>query len=535
MPKRLFYGDDARNRVLAGAEAMYNAVANSYGPLSGNAVIDRGEYYDPIITHDGVTIAKNIELDDTADADLGQRVGFRAMRKGSEELNLLAADGTTTVLVLAYHILKEAVHYINSGSNMQAVRRGIEAASKEVLADLKGMALPIKIDSKQVLDIAVTSASGDKEIAEVITEVVRLIGADGAITIESSKGQNIDKEIVEGFSIEYGFNNPEFINDTVKQHVKLEQAGVILLEGELEDAALLPPLINQMLGADIRSVVIIADEVSRAVQNELIKTMVNDIIQPVVVKAPGFGEVRKELMQDIATFTGAKVISVYELPEAPLEVVGRVGKAVVKEDKTTFFKGAGKPEDVAARIELINKREKSTELEREQAKRRMAALAGKVAIIKVGGVGDEEIAERKDRVDDVVGAVQGAVRDGIVPGGGVTLVALSKKVDESGSDGEAAGRKALKKALKQPFVKLMDNAGLNSQALLAKVEESAVGRGVNIKHHTPVLVDMMSVGVIDPVHVTTEVIRQAVSIAVMLATTDTLAVEIPEKSIANNA
>lgn len=535
MPKRMFYGDDARNRLLAGAEFLYKAVSNSYGPISGNATIDRGEYYDPIITHDGATIAEYIELDDTDDAALGQRVGFRALRSGSQALNLNAADGTTSVAVLGYHILKEAVHYINSGSNMQAVRRGIEQATREVLAELATMAQPIKLDSKEVRQVALVSASHDEEIADLIAEIVKVVGAEGAITVESAKGLNIDKEILEGFSIDYGYSNPEFINDEKKMHVKLEQAGVLLIEGELEDATTIAPVINQMLGADITSVVVIADEVSRSVHNELIKVKVNDIIQPVIVKAPGFGEVRKELMQDIATFTGATIVAAHELKDAPLAIVGRVGKIIAKDEKTTFFKGAGTPEAIEARVTLIDSKEKTTELEKELAKRRIAALNGKVAVIKVGGISEQEVGERKDRVDDAIGAAQGAVKHGIVWGGGVTLVALAKKIDLSGNDGEAAGRKALKKALEQPFVVLMENAGLNSQALLAKVQEAKLGRGVNLKHHTPVLVDMKTVGVIDPIHVTSEVIKEASSIAVMLATTDTLAVEIPEKSIANNA
>lgn len=535
MAKRVFYGDDARARVLEGAKALYDAVKVTYGPKGNNVVIAKG-YGGPTVTHDGVTVAESVELPEDDDETLGYKVGAELIKQAASKLNKSAGDGTTTVTVLTYNILKEANRLIAAGHNPQELRRGIEDAGREVVKALDSLSESIEGNTERVAEVATISA-GDETIGKLIADVIAKVGKDGVVTVEAGQGLEMESEVVEGFSMDKGWASPFFVTDAGRQEAVFDKPSIVITDKKISTAAELLPLIEKLAASGKKDIVLIADEVDGEALSILVLNKLKGVLNTVVVKAPSFGDRRKDIMVDIATLTGGRVISEDQgitFENAELDVVGSARKVIVGKDETTIIEGVGHANEVSGRIKQIvaQAENASSEYDKEQFEKRAAALSGKVAVIKVGGATETEIDEKKFRVDDAVAATKAALAEGIVAGGGVTLVNLSAGIMSDGADSISAGRSILKNALKQPFMHITANAGLNADALLAQVEAGKPGFGVNVMQPDKGLVDVKKAGVIDPARVTKEAVQNAVSIASTAATMGALVVDIPEKESA---
>ena len=526
MAKKIYYEAEAREKVLSGAKQLYDAVKVTFGPKGKNVIIEK-EYGAPVITHDGVTVAEAVELP-SKDESLGEAVGAKLIKAAAQKLNKVAGDGTTTVTVLTYNILSEANKLIAAGMNPMELRRGIEKAGAEVVAEIEKSAEKIEGDSGKVAEVATISA-GDEEIGKLIAEVISKIGKDGVVTVEAGQGLEMEQEIVEGFSYDKGYASPFFVTDANRQEAVFEKPLVLITEQKISAASDILPLLEKVAQSGKKDLVIIAEEVSGEALSLLVLNKLKGVFNSLVLKAPAFGDRRKEVMEDIAILTDATVVSSdkgLKLEEVGLEVLGSASKIIATKDETTIIKGAGDKKAVAERIELIRTYASNakSDYEREEFEKRAAALSGKVAVIKVGGATETEIDEKKYRVDDAVAATKAALAEGIVTGGGVTLVNAAMKLSESD-----AGARIVQEALKAPFIHIMENAGLNSQALLAEVETAKPGFGVNVMKPADKLVDLKKAGVIDPAKVTKEAVKNATSIAATAITMGALICEIPEE------
>lgn len=535
MAKKVFYDDDARNRVLGGAKSLYDAVKVTYGPKGRNVVIAKG-FGGPTVTHDGVTVAEGIELPENDDETLGYKVGADLIKQAAKNLNKQAGDGTTTVTVLTYSILKEANRLIAAGHNPMELRKGIEQAGAEIVKELNKLAEPIEGKSDRVAEVATISA-GDAEIGKLIAGVIEKVGKDGVVTVEAGQGLELEAEVVEGFSLDKGWVSPFFVTDAGRQEAVYEKPAILITDKKISSVQEFLPMLEKLAQSGKKDVVLIADEVEGEALSILVLNKLKGVFNTVAVKAPSFGDRRKEILRDIAVLTGATVISEdhgLTFENAGLEVLGSARKVIVGKDETTIIEGAGKPSGVKERIAEIKSLSEnaSSEYEKEQFDKRAAALSGKVAVIKVGGATETEIDEKKFRVDDAVAATKAALAEGIVAGGGVTLVNLAGNLKVSGADSLSVGRQILKDALKQPFLQIMKNAGLNADALLAQVESGKPGFGVNVMKPEDGLIDVKKAGVIDPARVTKEAVQNAVSIASTAATMGALVVDIPEAEAA---
>lgn len=532
MAKKVFYGDDARARVLGGAEALYNAVKVTYGPKGGNVVVSKS-YGAPTVTHDGVTVADSVDLPENDDETLGYKVGAELIKQAANKLNKVAGDGTTTVTVLTYNILKEANRLIAAGHNPQELRKGIEEAGREVVAELEKLTEPIEGKPSRVAEVATISA-GSQEIGDLIAEVIAKIGKDGVVTVEAGQALEMESEVVEGFSIDRGFTSALFVTDVNRQEAVFEKPAVVVTDKKLSSIQDVAPILEKLAQAGKKDLVLIAEEVEGEALSIMVLNKLKGVFNSVAIKAPSFGERRKEVFEDIAVLTGATVVSEERgmtFDNTGMEVVGSARKVIVGKDESTIIEGAGSKDAVEVRIAQITMQAENatSSYDREQYEQRAAALSGKVAVIKVGGASETEIDEKKFRVDDAVAATKAALAEGIVAGGGVTLVNLAGSIAADGTDSRSAGKVILKNALKQPFVQITTNAGLNSQALLAQVEAAKPGQGVNVMQPEAGLVDVKKAGVIDPARVTKEAIQNAVSIAATAATMGALVVDVPEK------
>lgn len=532
MGKKVFYGDDARDRVLGGAQALYDAVKVTYGPKGGNVVIAKS-YGGPTVTHDGVTVAESVDLPENDDETLGYKVGAELIKQAATKLNKVAGDGTTTVTVLTYNILKEANRLIAAGHNPQELRKGIEEAGREVVAELEKLAESIEGKKERVAEVATISA-GSRDIGELIAGVIEKIGKDGVVTVEAGQGLEMESEVVEGFSLDRGFTSALFITDVNRQEAVYDKPAIVITDKKLSSVQDIAPILEKLAQAGKKDLVVIADEVEGEALSVMVLNKLKGVFNSVAVKAPSFGDRRKEVMEDIAVLTGATVVSEergMSFENVGLDVIGSARKVIVGKDETTIIEGAGNKKDVEARISQIVAQSENapSSYDKEQYDKRAAALSGKVAVIKVGGASETEIDEKKFRVDDAVAATKAALAEGIVAGGGVTLVNVAAKIAADGADSVSAGKLILKNALKQPFVQIMKNAGLNSEALLAQVEGAKAGQGVNVMTPEKGLIDVKKAGVIDPARVTKEAVQNSVSIASTAATMGALVVDIPEK------
>lgn len=531
MAKRVFYDDEARERLLGGARALHDAVKVTMGPKGRNVVIQKG-YGSPTVTHDGVTVAEGVDLPEEDDETLGYKVGAELIKQAANKMNKVAGDGTTTVTVLTYSILNEANRLIAAGHNPMELRKGVEEAGAEVLKGLEKLREPITDNKSRVAEVAAISA-GDKAIGKLIADVIDKVRADGVVTVEEGQGLEMESEVVEGFTFDRGYTSALMVTDTNRQEAVYKNPAIVITDKKISSVTEISPLIERIAQAGKKDLVLIAEEVEGEALAMLVLNKLRGAFNTVAIKAPSFGDRRKETLEDIAVLTGATVISDdrgYTFDNADLSVLGSARKVIVNKDETTIIEGEGSVADVANRVMQIRDQagHASSEYDKEQYDKRAAALEGKVAVIKVGGATETEIEEKKFRVDDAVAATKAALAEGIVAGGGVTLVNLAAGIKADGADTLSAGRSVLKRALEQPFKQLMSNAGLNADALLAKVQEAKSGQGVNVMSPGK-LVDLKQKGVVDPARVTKEAIQNAVSIAATAMTMGALVVDIPEK------
>ncbi|HSX31929.1 MAG TPA: chaperonin GroEL [Candidatus Saccharimonadales bacterium] len=533
MAKKVFYDDDARKRVLGGAAILYNAVKTTMGPKGRNVVIGKG-YGAPTVTHDGVTVAKGVEIADVDDETLGYKVGAELIKQAASKMNDVAGDGTTTVTVLTYHILNEANKLIAAGHNPMLLRKGLEAASQDVLAKLEGMREEIQGKKNRIAEVATISA-GDQQIGDLIAEVMDKVGREGVVTVEEGQGLTLESEVVEGFTFDRGFVSPFMVTDTARMEAVYNKPAILVTDKKIGSIQEILPILEKLAQAGKKDLVIVAEDVEGEALGTLILNRLKGVFNTVAVKAPAYGDRRREILDDIAVLTGATVISEdlgYTFDNAELSMIGSARKVLVQKDSTTIIEGGGAPSELAARIKQINAQidAASSEYDREQLEKRRAALSGKVAVIKVGGATETEIEEKKFRVDDAVAAVKAALSEGVVPGGGVTLLNLQpvKATAQAADDSVAAGQGILYRALEQPFRILMDNSGLNADEWLPQIRAAKPGFGVDVNSPTK-LVDLKAVGVVDPARVTKEALLNAVSIAGTSITMGALVVEVPEK------
>jgi chaperonin GroEL len=533
MAKKVFYDDDARRRVLAGAQILYDAVKTTMGPKGRNVVISKA-YGAPTVTHDGVTVAKGVEIGDVDDETLGYKVGAELIKQAASKMNDVAGDGTTTVTVLTYNILNEANKLIAAGHNPMLLRKGLEAAAHDVMEKLDGMREDIAANKKRIAEVATISA-GDAEIGQLIADIMDKVGRDGVVTVEEGQALALESEVVEGFTFDRGFVSALMVTDTARMEAVYDKPAVVVTDKKISSVQEFLPLLEKLAQAGKKDLVIIAEDLEGEALATLVLNRLKGVFNTVAVKAPAFGDRRKEILEDIAILTGATVITEdkgYSFDNADLSMVGTARKVIVGKDETTIIEGAGSSADVQARINQISAQIEaaSSEYDREQFEKRRAALSGKVAVIKVGGATETEIEEKKFRVDDAVAAVKAALAEGIVPGGGVTLVNLSSTIATSNDDDAAiaAGKMLLKNALEQPFRILLTNAGLNADEWLPQVKAGKPGHGINVNDPTK-LVDMKASGVVDPARVTKEALLNAVSIAGTSMTMGALVVEVPEE------
>jgi chaperonin GroEL len=525
MAKKVFYDDDARRRVLGGAEQLYNAVKTTMGPKGRNVVIGKG-YGGPSVTHDGVSVAKAVEIEDKDDETLGYKVGAELIKQAASKMNDVAGDGTTTVTVLTYHILNEANKLIAAGHNPMQLRKGLETVAADVIARLDGMAEDIAGNKKRVAEVATISA-GDGEIGELIADVMEAVGRDGVVTVEEGQGLKLEKEIVEGFTFDRGFVSPYMVTDTARMEAVYDKPAVVITDKKISSIQEFLPLLEKLAQTGKKDLVLIAEDVEGEALGTLILNRLKGVFNTVAIKAPSFGDRRKDVLNDIAILTGATVISDdqgHTFENVDVDVVGSARKVIVTKDETTIIEGGASPAEVSARVKQIAAQADaaSSEYDKENFDKRRAALNGKVAVIKVGGATETEINEKKDRVDDAVHAVKAALAEGIVPGGGVTLINLADTVSV-----DEAGAQLLKNALEQPFRILLGNSGLNADEWLPQVKKAKAGQGVDV-NKAEKLVDLKAAGVVDPARVTKEAIQNAVSIAGTSMTMGALVVDVPE-------
>ena len=533
MAKKIFYDDDARRRVLAGAQILYDAVSTTMGPKGRNVVISKS-YGGPTVTHDGVTVAKGVELSDVDDETLGYKVGAELIKQAASKMNDVAGDGTTTVTVLTYHILYEANKLIAAGHNPMLLRKGLESAAHDVLANLDTMREDVQGQKGRIAEVATISA-GDPVVGKLIADVMDKIGRDGVVTVEEGQSLLLESEVVEGFTFDRGYVSAYMVTDTARMEAIYDKPAVLVTDKKISSIQEFLPVLEKLAQSGKKDLVIIADDVEGEALGTLVLNRLKGVFNTVAVKAPAFGDRRKEILEDIAILTGATVITDdrgFTFENAELDMIGTARKVIVGKEDTTIIEGGGSAADVQARIKQINAQiqQSNSEYDKEQLEKRRAALSGKVAVIKVGGVTETEIEEKKFRVDDAVAAVKAALSEGIVAGGGVTLINLAQLIKASASDDDAvaAGKMILKRALEQPFRILLTNAGLNADEWLPQVRAAKSGMGVNVTSPNK-LVDMKSVGVVDPARVTKEALLNAVSIAGTSMTMGALVVEVPKK------
>jgi chaperonin GroEL len=535
MAKKVFYDDDARRRVLAGAQVLYDAVKTTMGPKGRNVVISKS-YGAPTVTHDGVTVAKGVELGDVDDETLGYKVGAELIKQAASKMNDVAGDGTTTVTVLTYHILNEANKLIAAGHNPMLLRKGLESAATDVITKLETLAEDIQGKKSRVAEVATISA-GDAEIGNLIADVIEKVGKDGVVTVEEGQGLQLESEVVEGFTFDRGFVSPYMVTDTARMEAVYDKPAIVITDKKVSSIQEFLPLLEKLAQSGKKDLVLIAEDLEGEAMGTLILNRLKGVFNTVAIKAPAFGDRRKDILNDIAVLTGAEVITEdrgMTFENVDLDVVGTARRVIVTKDETTIIEGAGAAAEVQARVSQINAQvdAASSEYDRENLEKRRAALSGKVAVIKVGGATETEIEEKKFRVDDAVAAVKAALEEGIVPGGGVTLINLTNTITTSTTDDASvtAGKQLLARALEQPFRILLTNAGLNADEWLPQVKKGKAGFGVNVNNPTK-LVDLKVAGVVDPARVTKEALQNSVSIAGTSMTMGALVVDVPEKEV----
>ena len=529
MAKKVFYDEDARTRVLAGAEILYNAVKTTMGPKGRNVVIGKS-YGGPSVTHDGVTVAKSIDIAEADDETLGFKVGAELIKQAANKMNDVAGDGTTTVTVLTYYILSEANKLIAAGHNPMLLRKGLERAASEIIKELGKLADDIRGDEKRVAEVATISA-GDETIGKLIADVMEKIGPNGVVTVEEGRSLELESEVVEGFTVQRGFVSPYMVTDAKRMEAVYDKPAIVVTDKKVSSAQEFVPLLEMIAQTGKKDLVLIADDVDGEALSLLVLNRLKGAFNTLAIKAPS----DKDVLYDIAALVGAKVITEdtgMTFDNVGSDVIGSARKVIATKDLTTIVEGEGSKAAVSARVDQIELEvdNATSDYTKKNLQKRHAALTGEVAVIKVGGATETEIEEKKYRVDDAVAAVKAALAEGIVPGGGVTLVNLACGYKHSNNKDASvlAGEDLLIHALEQPFRILLSNSGLNADEWLPQVKKAKAGQGINVNHPNELL-DLKSAGVVDPVRVTKEALQNAASIAGTAMTMGALVVDLPEK------
>lgn len=526
MAKQLSFEENARQSLLAGVTKIAKAVKSTLGPAGRNVVIDK-KFGSPTITKDGVTVAKEIELEDPY-----ENMGAQLVREVSSKTNDIAGDGTTSSVVLAEAIYKRGLRAITSGANPIQVQRGIYKAANEIANGLKELSLPVQ-SQEDIIQVATVSANWDAEIGSIIAEAVGKIGKDGAITVEEARGVETSLEVVEGMEFDKGYLSPYFITDQAKQEAVLENAKILITDAKIISAKSLLPVL-EATARDGYPLLIIADDVDGEAQSTLVINSIRGVIKVAAVKAPGFGDRKKEILRDIAVLTGGELISDetgLKLENVTISQLGSAAKVTVAKASTVIVGGAGSQEAIEARSASIRKQidEATSEYDREKLQERLAKLSSGVAVIKVGAATETEMKEKKDRVDDALHATRAAVDEGIVPGGGVALIRAASSVSGNYEGDELIGRDIVLCAIEEPMRQIVANSGAEAALTVEKVKGAENSwDGFNVK--TGKYEDLRVSGVVDPTKVTRSALQNAASIAGLMLTTECLVADKPGKS-----
>ena len=528
--KQLAFSEDARRRLKAGVDVLATAVATTLGPKGRNVALDR-KFGSPTITHDGVTVAKEIELEDPF-----ENMGAQLLKEAATKTNDIAGDGTTTSTVLAHAMVTDGLKSLAAGSNPMMLKRGIEAAAKAVSEAIGKQAIDVTT-REEIASVAAISAQ-DSEIGELIAEVMDKVGKDGVITVEESRGLEFETEYVEGMQFDRGYISPYFVTDPENMEAKIEEPYLLIHDKKISAATDIVPILEKLVQLGKRELVVLAEDIDGEALATLVLNKIRGMLNVVAVKAPGFGDRRKAMLQDIAILTGGTVITEElgrKLESVTVNDLGKAGKIIVNKDETTIIEGAGEAARIKGRIEEIKVEiDRSTsDYDKEKLQERLAKLAGGVAVIRVGAATETELKEKKHRVEDALSATRAAVEEGIVPGGGVALINAMDAIAKLKLDDEDAniGVNIVRKALESPMAGIAENAGMHGAVVIETVRRmQAEAKNKNMGYDVIVeeYMDMVEAGIIDPAKVTKGALENAASIAAMILTTEALITDVPE-------
>ncbi|QJP14375.1 chaperonin GroEL [Starkeya sp. ORNL1] len=524
--KEVKFSSDARDKMLRGVDILANAVKVTLGPKGRNVVIEKS-FGAPRITKDGVTVAKEIELEDRF-----ENLGAQLVREVASKTNDTAGDGTTTATVLAQAIVKEGAKSVAAGMNPMDLKRGIDLAVAEAIKDISKRAKKVK-NTDEVAQVGTISANGDASIGQMIAGAMQKVGNEGVITVEEAKTAETELEVVEGMQFDRGYLSPYFITNAEKMVADLEDAYLLIFDKKLSGLQAILPVLEQIVQSG-KPLVIVAEDVEGEALATLVVNKLRGGLKVAAVKAPGFGDRRKAMLEDIAILTGGQVISEdlgIKLESVNLAMLGRAKKVIIEKEKTTIVDGAGKKKDIEGRVAQIKAQieETTSDYDREKLQERLAKLAGGVAVIRVGGATEVEVKEKKDRVDDALNATRAAVEEGIVPGGGIALLRAKKAVEKLTSDNPdiAAGIKIVLRALEAPIRQIAENAGVEGSIVVGKVQESK-DQNFGFNAQTEQFVDMIASGIVDPAKVVRTALQDAASVSGLLVTTEALIADLPK-------
>ncbi|AKM17637.1 chaperonin GroEL [Anoxybacillus geothermalis] len=529
MAKEIKFSEEARRAMLRGVDKLADAVKVTLGPKGRNVVLEK-KFGSPLITNDGVTIAKEIELEDPF-----ENMGAKLVAEVASKTNDIAGDGTTTATVLAQAMIREGLKNVAAGANPMGIRRGIEKAVAVAVEELKAISKPIK-GKESIAQVAAISAA-DEEVGQLIAEAMERVGNDGVITLEESKGFTTELDVVEGMQFDRGYVSPYMITDTEKMEAVLENPYILITDKKVSSIQELLPVLEQVVQQG-RPLLIIAEDVEGEALATLVVNKLRGTFNAVAVKAPGFGDRRKAMLEDIAILTGGEVISEElgrELKSTTIASLGRASKVVVTKETTTIVEGAGDSDRIKARINQIRAQleETTSEFDREKLQERLAKLAGGVAVIKVGAATETELKERKLRIEDALNSTRAAVEEGIVAGGGTALMNVYSKVAAIEAEGdEATGVKIVLRAIEEPVRQIAQNAGLEGSIIVERLKNEKPGIGFNAA--TGEWVDMIEAGIVDPTKVTRSALQNAASVAAMVLTTEAVVADKPEENKGGN-
>ncbi len=523
--KEIIFNEEARAKVLKGVDKLANAVKATLGPRGRNAILDK-MFGAPTVTKDGVTVAKEIELKDKF-----ENMGAQMVKEVASKTSDVAGDGTTTATVLAQAIYHEGVKYLAAGMNPMELKRGIDRATEAIVEELKKMSKSVE-DKKEIEQVGTISANGDKMVGEMIADAMDKVGKEGVITVEEAKGMETTLELVEGMQFDRGYLSPYFVTDADRMETVLEDPYILIHDKKVSNMRDIIPILEQ-IAKEGRALLIIAEDVEGEALATLVVNKLRGTLKCAAVKAPGFGDRRKAMLEDIAILTNGSVISEElgrKLDSVTITDLGRAKKVVIDKDNTTIIEGAGQSSDIQARIKQIKAQieESTSDYDREKLQERLAKLAGGVAVIKVGAATEPEMKEKKARVEDALHATRAAVEEGFLPGGGVALIRSIGKLKDLKLDGDQAfGVKIIEKSLEEPLKQIAVNAGLEGGIVVDKVKSLKGNQGFNAA--TENYEDMIKAGIIDPTKVTRSALQNAASVAGLMLTTEVMIAEIPEE------